>query len=469
MSRREFRLVKNVLVTDILLDVENARIRAGRDQSDCIARILRKEEQLLNLMDSIAREGLTTIPILVSRSKDRRHWIVRDGNRRITALKLLNDPALAPDARLREKIKALAKGHKVNIDKALDVLASDNEEAIVREVVARHSGAQSGAGQLDWSAYLRTIYLLHHEHPADYKRAAQYVFWAEQQGLSVDDEFPITTVHRFFTGDNLALLGFKVDKATDDLTPTLPVATAKAMAQRVINDFQLGRDRGGKSVDDVRAPDQARSYIDAVRSAAGLIPAQPSPAPLRFPAAPRPAPPKGPNMPPASGPIPSASPAPSPGSAPAPSPKTPPSERNKIFGRGSPNLAIAEKEHKARTIIAELRILSVKETPLAVAGLLRQLIEISDEHYRKKHHRVDATKLAKNVLNSATHMRDSGVLETAQFDAVSRLATTGGPSELLHIETLQKIMHRETHTPSYQVLNVFWNWIEDFVRACWVK
>lgn len=465
MSRRDFQLVNDVPVVDILLDVENARIRAGRDQADCIARILRKEEQLLALMENIAANGLTTIPILVSPADDRRRWVVRDGNRRITALKLLNDPSLSPAERLKPKIRALAKQYKSNIAATVDVLASDNEDAIVREVVARHSGAQSGIGQLDWSAYLRTVYLLHHGHPADYKRPAQYVFWAEEQGLAVEDEFPITTVQRFFSVDNLALLGFKVDQ--DELVATVAVATAKAMAQQVINDFQLGKERGGKSVEDVRTPEQAKAYILEVRAAAGIAPPKaasasaptPTPSPAAVPA-------PGPGTP-----LTHRSPAPAPRSpapGPARTPKTPPSERSKLFGRGSPNIGIPEKERKACTIVTELRTLNVKETPLAVAGLLRHLIELSDEHHRKMHHLGDKGHLHKNILSSATRMRDAGALDKAQFDIVSRFAT-GGSAELLHIETLQKIMHRDTHHPTYQLLNAFWDGIGDFVRTCWSK
>ena len=459
MSRRDFTLVPDVHVTDILLDVENARIRAGRDQADCISRILRKEDQLMTLMESIAREGLSTIPVLVSPNGNDQ-WVVRDGNRRVTALKLLNDPELCPEARLKPRIRALANKHRGNIEAIIDVLASDDGAAVFREVVARHSGAQGGAGQLDWTAYLRTVYVLHNGHPAEYKRPAQYVFWAEEQGLAVDDDFPISTVQRFFTVANLSLLGFKVDK--DELVPTIPVATAKAMAQRVINDFQLGRERGGKSVDDIRTPDQAKAYIAGVRIAAGLAPESETTESPSSSLTGRGRPPKAST---AAAPI---VPAVVSSHAAAPTPKTSPFERGKLFGRGSPNIAIPEREKKAAMIVSELRLLSVKETPLAVAGLLRHLIELSDEHYRKKHRLPDKTYLHKNVLASATHMRDSDRLNKAQFDVVSRFAS-GGANTLLHIETLQKIMHRDTHFPTYQLLNALWDSIAEFVRACWLN
>lgn len=475
MSRKDFQEVRQVPLDDILLDVENARIRAGKDQADCVARIFRKEEQLLALMENIAIEGLTTVPILVSPTDDGR-WIVRDGNRRVTALKLLNNPDLAPDQRARARIRTLAKTHGGNIDDKLDVLASSNEAAILREVVARHSGAQGGIGQLNWSAYLRTVYLMNHGHPAEYKRAAQYVFWAEEQGVSVEDEFPITNVHRFFSKENLEALGFKI--VADDLQPVLPTAQAKAIAQRVITDFQLRY----KNVDDVRSPAQAEQYILAVRNDAGLPPPVPKQsaksaasqapqvnstsgavAPNTSTAGPR----NGDPSP--RSPFGATATATSSGGAPsARTPRKAAADRKCIFGSRSPALGIPDTEVKAVQIVTELRRLDVRETPLAGIMLLRALIEASTEHYRKRHRISDTNALAKNVAGCALRMQSKAQLDNAQFDIVNRLAAKGG-SDLLTIEALQKMLHRDTHIPDYLIVNTFWDNISDFVRACWSK
>ena len=96
MARSDFRVVADVAVEDILLDVQNARIRAGADQNDCIRRILRKKDHFLAICENIAKEGLTTMPILATPNGDGT-YTVKDGNRRTTALKLLNNPEICPD------------------------------------------------------------------------------------------------------------------------------------------------------------------------------------------------------------------------------------------------------------------------------------------------------------------------------------------------------------------------------------
>lgn len=116
--------------------------------------------------------------------------------------------------------------------------------------------------------------------------------------------------------------------------------------------------------------------------------------------------------------------------------------------------------------MAELRKLRMDETPFAAAMLLRALIELSDEYYRDKENLGDQQKLAKNVRKSAAHMRDRGMLAPIEFDITARLCG-GGDESLIEIESLQKMVHRDTHHLTKQFVNTFWTNIAPFVKACW--
>ena len=117
----------------------------------------------------------------------------------------------------------------------------------------------------------------------------------------------------------------------------------------------------------------------------------------------------------------------------------------------------------------KLRVRGVNSTPLAVGMLLRHLLELSDKYYTAKNGLTEKS-LAKGVHQSALHMKAAGLLSDSECDMVVRLCdSTVSSSALLHVETLQKWMHRETHIPSYEALNTFWDAIAPFVRACWVK
>ncbi len=462
MGRSQFKHQPDVAIDNIYLDTENPRIRNAKTQPECLERVLRKEEQMLALIKSIASNQLTTMPILVSpHLTEPTKWVVKDGNRRIAALKLLNNPNLCTNENLRSQISTIKNDYLENIPNKLDCLSSDTPQAIINELVSRHSGAMGGAGQLNWSAYLRTIFLLNNELNAEYKRAGQFLFWAEEHNILVDDEFPITNVSRFFNAENLLLLGFKI--SNDELLLILPIDAVIKMANTVISDFSSGR----KQVSDVFTPPLAEAYLKEVRKDAGIIePTSDTNTTDNNIST------KGNNNSGNTDNTESTKTSESDNSnkSSSPRPTKPHWDRKKIFWRVSPAPTIPISEIKSRIIISELNKLDVKKTPTAAFMLMRALIELSDNYYRQYKNIPDKNKLAKNVLASATSMLSSQVLNQSQFDLIQAYSNTDkNQIGIFNIDTLQKFIHRETHIPNYQTLNTFWDEISVFVRACWIK
>ena len=464
MARSDFRVVSDIAIEDLLLDVQNARIRAGADQNDCIRRILRKRDQFLAICESIAKDGLTTMPILASPNSDGT-YTVKDGNRRTTALKLLNNPALCPEPELVSKILKIAETYK-NFPSQVDLMVTENESVMINEVLSRHQGEMAGVGQMGWSAYLRTLYLLNHDHPAEYKRPGQYALWAEEQGIFVDDDFAITTLQRFFTIENLQLLGFDID-SNEDLTLNLPQVQVRQIATKVVGDFG-----GGKSVNEVFTPDQARQYIETVRASVGLPPptstASPAPASTAPPATPSNA--SGNSATPTGntgGASPSAAPSPpTPRTRAAATPATSAADRKKVFGTRAPGIAIPVSGYpKEQTLVAELRALDLRKFPLAATMLTRALIELSDLRYRQTNTLTDQGTLSKNIKKSVQHMLTNLKISASEEDMVKRLCNPSGA--MIEIETLQKMVHRNTHNLDRQFVNILWDNIGCFVKACW--
>lgn len=466
MARSDFRIEENVPVEDIMLDVQNARIRAGADQNDCIRRILRKRDQFLAICESIAKDGLTTMPILASPNGDGT-YTVKDGNRRTTALKLLNNPEICPDADIKSRILKITAAYK-NFPFRVDLTVTDNEQAMIREVLSRHQGEMGGAGQMGWSAYLRTLYLINHGHVAEYKRPGQYALWTEGQGIFVDDDFPISSLQRFFSVENLRLLGFDIN-SDDDLSLNLPREIVRQMATKIVGDFG-----SGKSVNTVFTPEQAKSYIDEVRASAGIFPTvEKSPSapedtsPLEVDGMPtkgeeKSDPSKNDLQETPANPLPKPLPAP----RPVPTPTTLPMDRKKIFGTKSPGIAIPAAGYpKEQSLVVELRGIDLSKFPIAATMLLRALIEVSERHYRSAHSLPDMQYLRKNIKASAEHMYANNKLSNDEKDIVTRLCNNGGA--MLEIESLQKMIHRETHNLNHQFVNTLWDNIGCFVKACW--
>src|ERR1700691_6473252 len=79
------------------LDLENPRITLATDQRDAMQKILNEQKvRLINLAESIAVKGLNPMDrCLVMRSDARADkFVVLEGNRRVLAAKLLNNPSL---------------------------------------------------------------------------------------------------------------------------------------------------------------------------------------------------------------------------------------------------------------------------------------------------------------------------------------------------------------------------------------
>lgn len=285
----------------------------------------------------------------------------------------------------------------------------------------------------------------------------------------MEDEFPISTLQRFFTIENLQLLGFNID-TNDELILNLPQATVRQITTKIVGDF--GR---GKSVNEVFTPDQARQYINEVRASAGLSSTEPTAAPSAPTDATHPTNPSAPANPtPSTGNTGTSSPS-SPGvpAAPNPPPRAPATptlpaaDRKKVFGNRSPGIAIPTTGHpKAQTLVAELRALDLSKFPLAATMLMRALIESSDRHYRTTNTIADQGTLSKNIKKSALHMVANEKLTQSEEDIVKRLCNPSGA--MIEIETLQNMIHRQTHNLDRQFVNTLWDNIGCFVKACWV-
>lgn len=479
MTRRKFYVVEDIPVLELLLDPENARIRAGSDQADCIEKILRKEGQLLELMKDIAAEGLSTIPILVSKNEEEK-WVVRDGNRRVTALKLLNNPDLAPNERLRAQIRAIADKHRGSIPSAIDCMASDDEAAMLKELLVRHQGELGGVGQMTWSTYLRVAFLLRHGQSDQNKRAAQYLRWAEERGLPVDDDFPLTTLTRLLNADALKGLGFAV--RDDELVPELPVEQVRRMAVRVIVDLQSS----AVKVNDIFQIEQQKAYIERVRAEAGIVEpgagkagnpdgdgANPKP---DFANRPDDANPGGPPSGGGRGGRPDGGTTgggaagggadrPTDGQGRPRSPAKPSWDRPRLFPQNRPGIAIPDNHTKARSIIGELRALKVTETPIAVAVLFRSLLDISEAQYRERFGLPKKDSFHKNVAAVADHMKERGVLPADRHAVV--IARSRDEVGMLHVKTLHGFVHSDSFHPERQTLNSLWDDIGPFVVQCW--
>jgi len=142
---------KNIAVSKLDFDLENYRLDVpANDQSDALRLIMDKHgDTVLGLARHIARHGSLNPAESLIVIQDGTRYTVLEGNRRLAALRLLQNSKLAP----ADKQVAFARAAKgfVRIPSISCVIADSREEAYVW-IQLKHSGQGSGEGAVRWGA-----------------------------------------------------------------------------------------------------------------------------------------------------------------------------------------------------------------------------------------------------------------------------------------------------------------------------
>ncbi len=123
-------------------------------------------------------------------------YFVYDGNRRVSALKILKNPTIVENDNLRSKIIKLIGDEDVSFADKVFVYITDEDEAL--EIMDKtHSGEQQGVGMISWEPYQRDISLNRREKALKYPYAFSV---AQALGYNVKsfDKTPYTDLDRIF-------------------------------------------------------------------------------------------------------------------------------------------------------------------------------------------------------------------------------------------------------------------------------
>jgi len=143
-------------VDELLLDENNFRFKKANDQKECIANIYSfNEKYFLNLTQSIAEKQLSDI-LLVYKNPEGQ-LIVVDGNRRLSALKVLHNPSLAPDKKIQDKIQELASENEINFSNIQAQITTDSKSAMLT-VYERHASSGTGKSTQFWKAFAKALF-----------------------------------------------------------------------------------------------------------------------------------------------------------------------------------------------------------------------------------------------------------------------------------------------------------------------
>jgi hypothetical protein len=146
-------------VKKLILDLKNFRTVAQSDESDAIhALVTIAPDKFWALMDSLVENGyLLTENILVLRTGGK--MFVREGNRRVAALKLILGYAAVPNltipSEIETKILKLSKKWKSDNSRVPCAIYDDQEVGSADRIVSLTHGKGEQAGRAQWNAVAR--------------------------------------------------------------------------------------------------------------------------------------------------------------------------------------------------------------------------------------------------------------------------------------------------------------------------
>lgn len=458
---------KTISINSVLLDPENARHGDKSSQHEIYAWMCGDgiAQKVLKLAAEITRVGISPLEIpgvIPAPIGARKPWVVVEGNRRIAALKFLNNPKLCPDPKLRKQYERLKESAAYPISSKIEFVIFENISAARYWIQTRHGGENGGAGIIDWGPMEFDNFAARFGSRTTNRPAVEMLDYAYRKELINQNEYmgvPVTTLYRLISSPIFRqAIGCDLEKGQlykicDDqyfdraigtllkilASGQISVTNLKSREQR--NDFAAKLKRNGNWEDYKELP--RRPVISAA-------PDETSPASAKE------------NFELAK-PIPTSS----------TSTKARSGLREKLFSAKGHGLAVPPDQEKVHDILRELVTLKHSGrngTPISVAFLLRALLELSSDNYLKKNPGIIRklefnTSLRDKIKYSAKHMHGQGVLTEERLDVITRHCEQEGG--MLNISTLQKYLHSTAFFPNGESLNSMWSEIKDYVIACW--
>ena len=143
-------------IDELLLDRDNPRLGSVSSQSEALASLVRLNPgHFRNLMASIRDYGLDPGDSLyVVRSADGEDYVVLEGNRRLSALKVLSNPDILAGTDLSESTKKPlvreALGFERSVVEPIRCVRFDDRADADDWVRRRHTGVADGEGRIQW-------------------------------------------------------------------------------------------------------------------------------------------------------------------------------------------------------------------------------------------------------------------------------------------------------------------------------
>lgn len=421
---------EDLAVVDLRVNQANDRHGEVGSEDLAVAELFRLHDvQMRNLAADIAEVGVVYDPPLVMPAND--GFVVFDGNRRITCLKLLLDPARAPTADLRSHFTRLRDGAREVIPDRLTCQVERDRNLIDSILFRRHTGSRRGVGQLGWNDRAKLNFVERTGQGGGINVAAEVERLLADADRLPRGNIPWSTLTRLLSseefrnraGISTAGRRFRLTHEHGAVTDALHRITSD-LANQVVTLGDLWNNEG------------KRSYLNRLQDQ-GVLPvgnerlAEPVDAlgavrnPRRNLAPPRP-------------------------------PQT------TFIPADAPHIQWTAAQQRARSIWEELQLLTLREHPNAVSALMRILLELTVESYIAEHALNVPDNLSRKVGAVAASLLQRQIINRDYFDELERIRLN---DQLISVASMQRYIHSPDFAPMENELRTYWARLGRFLVA----
>lgn len=431
---------RSVALDDLLVNRANDRHGELENETAAIAWLFNNRElHMRNLTKDLVKTGEIFEPPLVA--PDGRKYIVFDGNRRITCLKLLADPRRAPTVELQAFYTEQRAAWPGAFPKVVICQVETDRDRIDDILFRRHTGAQSGVGQSTWDDRMKENFVQRTGKSAGLNVADEVERRLGEAGLLPGRrKIPRSTLNRLLSAEAFRnRVGISVQRGRFEFTHQEPVVLGAL--QRIAKDLASREVVLG----DLWNVDDKREYLDRLEREGVLPTAAQStvrgkPAVLPKPSAPVPV---------------------------KPTPIERPPRRTTLIPQVEYGVQWAGRIYRQKAIWEELQFyLDLTDHPNAISVLFRVLLELSVDNYISQTSLAtinSGDKLAHRVVKVGADLHAKGKIDAKYLGLLKKLPQQ---DNLFSMDTLNRYVHSPNFAPSPDHLTAMWDGIAGFVVQC---
>lgn len=413
--------IEQIPIDSLQVNQANDRHAELENETAAIAELFRmRENHMRSLAQDIALKGRLYEPPLVTPEGD--NFVVFDGNRRVTCLKLIVDPARAPTQELQLFFRGLQADWAGGLPSMVECEVEDDREVVDEMIFRRHIGSQGGVGRSDWDDRAKRNFMERTGRGGRLDLAVEIERLLEQFHALPARQIPRSTLNRLLSSEvNRNRVGVSLVQNTFTLTHD-PQHVVPAL-ERIATDLA----EGNLVLGNIWNNDGKRAYLNQLE-VAGLLPRCEDLLDQANRGRPKLRPDRN---------------------------RGRPAQRRIVHAfipQDTPGIPWNGDQGRVRAIWDELKTISMQNQPNATCALVRMLLELTTIQYLERNEFAPRDALSENFRTAIQHLLDREIIDRDYFDELNRLRQ----DDLISIRSMQRYMHSPNFAPMMNELAAYW-------------